>query len=171
MFESFTESKPTLPLSSSDITSSSVLPIADNSIDPHRNRRETKISPLQSGSDTESQTANASEINRSAIVKDNNVQQQPRESGDGASSVGNDIEATTTTIDGRRVLSTTRNGSLFDNDDDDDADDDGDDTEINLSSQNSTVPSLQGIATAAIAATTATTTNSNSKRSTTSTAE
>lgn len=166
-FVTLLETRPTLPpLSSSDVTTS----------DANRNRRDTKAAPLSSNpNETESSSSTSSTgANVAASVtapaapstdKDTGVQQQPRESGDGASAVGPDLieRSAAVTNDGRRVLSTARNGSLFDDDDDED-EDVANDNDTTTNNANSTVQSLQGIATAAVAATTATTTNSNSKK-------
>lgn len=83
-------------------------------VDANRNRRETKSSPL-----------NADNLIDQSNGKKSNIQEQTRESGDGASSAGPDVienavSVPPTSTDGRRVLSTARNGSLFDDDDDDD---------------------------------------------------
>lgn len=164
----FIETRPTLPpLSSSDVTTS----------DTNRNRRDTKTVPLPSNpietdsNNSPSPTSAATPPNALATDKDARVQQQPRESGDGASAVGSDLieRSAAVTNEGRRVLSTARNGSLFDDEDDEDEDVANDNDTTN--NANSTVQSLQGIATAAVAATTATTTNANSKKNITSVAE
>lgn len=137
--------------------------------DANRNQRDTKNVPLPSNSienesnNSASQTSGVSTASATqATVKDARVQQQPRESGDGASAVGPD--------EGRRVLSTARNGSLFDDEDDGD-EDVANDNDTTINNANSTVQSLQGIATAAVAATTASTINSNTKKTAPSVAE
>lgn len=84
-------------------------------VDANRNRREAKSSPLQPGAEE----AAASTPAEPAAAKSASIQQQTRESGDGASSAGPDViesEAEVPPSEGRRVLSTARNGSLFDDD-------------------------------------------------------
>lgn len=111
------------PLSSAEVTT----------VDANRIRRETKTSPLQKNDDN---LKNDSKLNDQSNAKNSNIQDQTRESGDGASSAGPDaIENLNATVsqsnDGRRVLSTARNGSLFDDDDDDVDGIDNDSTAVN----------------------------------------
>lgn len=149
----------------------------------NRNRRDTKTvqplpsNPIENESSNSTSSVDATTITPAAVTtidKDTGVQQQPRESGDGASAIATDLierSATVTNTEGQRILSTARNGSLFDDDDDDEDDNVVNDNDTTTNNANSTVQSLQGIATAAVAATTATTTNSNSKKNITSVAE
>lgn len=106
------------PLSSSESTI----------IDANQNRRELKASPLLQ---PQPPLADAGAVDANAINENvgnaatTNIQQLARESGDGASAVGPDVienvtNANASTNDGRRVLATARNGSLFDDDDDGD---------------------------------------------------
>lgn len=115
-------------------------------VDANRNRRETtKTLPLQTNDDN---LNNDSKLNDQSNGKNTNIQEQTRESGDGASSAGPDvIENLNATVsqsnDGRRVLSTARNGSLFDDDDDEDIDDSIDNDSTTVANTANTVNPIE----------------------------
>lgn len=91
-------------------TESAVSPLGG---DMRRESVKSQSSPLSTSDAQNSSGDNSKE-------QPTNVQQLPRESGDGASAVPSEsfIESTNvTSSDGRRTLSTARNGSLFDDDD------------------------------------------------------
>lgn len=93
----FSDSKHQPPLSSSDVV--------------------TKISSSDDKRRDQNQTDPVTAATANSETDHNSVRQQPRESGDGASSVGNEIESNST--ERKNVLPVTRDDSLFDDDADD----------------------------------------------------